>query len=55
MTVSTLEKETISITNDKGKFTKEDIEKMVAKHEKFAESDKILKNKIEAKHHVKLV
>lgn len=55
MTVSAHEKgtdkkETISITNDKGRLTKEEIEKMVADAEKFAESDKILKDKIDAKH-----
>jgi len=44
------QKETISITNDKGRLTKEEIEKMVADAEKFAESDKILKDKIDAKH-----
>jgi len=43
-------KETISITNDKGRLTKEEIEKMVADAEKFAESDKLLKDKIDAKH-----
>ena len=43
-------KETISITNDKGRLTKEEIERMVADAEKFAESDKILKEKIDAKH-----
>jgi len=44
------QKETISITNDKGRLTKEEIEKMVADAEKFAESDKLLKDKIDAKH-----
>lgn len=43
-------KETISITNDKGRLTKEEIEKMVADAEKFAESDKVIKDKIDAKH-----
>jgi len=44
------QKETISITNDKGRLTKEEIEKMVADAEKFAEADKVLKDKIDAKH-----
>ena len=43
-------KETISITNDKGRLTKEEIEKMVADAEKFAETDKLLKDKIDARH-----
>ena len=43
-------KESISITNDKGRLTKEEIERMVAEGEKFAEADKALKEKIDAKH-----
>ena len=43
-------KETISITNDKGRLTKEEIEAMVADAEKFAESDKAIKEKIDARH-----
>merc|ERR1712127_535715 len=55
MTVSANEKgtgktETISITNDKGRLTKEEIEAMVADAEKFADQDKELKEKIDAKH-----
>jgi heat shock protein 5 len=55
MTVSATEKgtgksETISITNDKGRLTPEEIEQMVADAEKFAEEDKELANKIQAKH-----
>jgi heat shock protein 5 len=42
--------ESITITNDKGRLTKEEIERMVADAEKFAESDKVLKEKIDAKH-----
>lgn len=42
--------EQITITNDKGRLTKEEIEQMVADAEKFAESDKLLKDKIDAKH-----
>lgn len=55
LTVSAHEKgtdkrETISITNDKGRLTKDEIEKMIADAEKFAEEDKLLKDKIDAKH-----
>ena len=55
MTVSAVEKgtdkkETISITNDKGRLTKEEIERMVADAEKFADQDKVLKEKIDARH-----
>jgi heat shock protein 5 len=55
LTVSATEKgtgkqETISITNDKGRLTKEEIERMVADAEKFADQDKALKEKIDAKH-----
>jgi heat shock protein 5 len=42
--------ESISITNDKGRLTKEEIERMVADAEKFADEDKALKEKIDAKH-----
>jgi heat shock protein 5 len=55
LTVSGVEKgtgkaETISITNDKGRLTKEEIEKMIADAEKFADEDKAIKEKIDAKH-----
>merc|ERR1740123_1250793 len=39
----------ITITNDKGRLSKEDIEKMVQDVEKFKAEDEILKKKIEAK------
>jgi len=42
--------ESISITNDKGRLTKEEIERMVADAEKFADEDKVIKEKIDAKH-----
>lgn len=42
--------ESISITNDKGRLTKEEIEKMVSDAETFAEQDKAIKDKIDAKH-----
>jgi len=43
-------KETISITNDKGRLTKEEIEAMIADAEKFADEDKEVKAKIDAHH-----
>ena len=54
MTVSasdkgTGKKEQITITNDKGRLTKEDIERMIADSEKFADEDKAIKEKIDAK------
>merc|ERR1712167_480752 len=54
MTVSasdkgTGKKETITITNDKGRLTKEEIEQMIADSEKYAEEDKAIKEKIDAK------
>lgn len=42
-------KETITITNDKGRLTKEEIENMIKDAEKFAEQDKELKEKIDGK------
>ena len=41
--------EKIVITNDKGRLTKEEIERMVKEAEEFAEEDKLAKEKIEAK------
>merc|ERR1712159_172773 len=54
MTVSasdkgTGKKEQITITNDKGRLSKEEIEKMIQDSEKFAEQDKAIKEKIDAK------
>jgi len=54
MTVSasdkgTGKKETITITNDKGRLTKEEIERMIKDSEKYAEEDKAIKDKIDAK------
>lgn len=54
MTVSasdkgTGKKEQITITNDKGRLSKEEIERMIADSEKFAEEDKAIKEKIDAK------
>merc|ERR1712078_466427 len=39
-------KETITITNDKGRLTKEEIDQMIKDSEKFAEEDKAIKAKI---------
>ena len=55
LTVTGVEKgvgksETISITNDKGRLTKEEIEQMIADAEKFADEDKAIKERIDAKH-----
>ena len=41
--------EKITITNDKGRLTKEDIEKMVNDAEKFKAEDEAMKNKVDAK------
>nr|CAG8436925.1 11722_t:CDS:2 [Entrophospora candida]CAG8440490.1 11063_t:CDS:2 [Entrophospora candida] len=41
--------ESITITNDKGRLSKEDIERMVEEAEQFAEEDKIQKERIELK------
>jgi len=42
-------KENITITNDKGRLSSEDIEKMVEEAEKFKEEDEKIKEKIDAK------
>eukprot|EP00355_Strombidium_rassoulzadegani_P002669 CAMPEP_0168612366 /NCGR_PEP_ID=MMETSP0449_2-20121227/2879_1 /TAXON_ID=1082188 /ORGANISM="Strombidium rassoulzadegani, Strain ras09" /LENGTH=644 /DNA_ID=CAMNT_0008652927 /DNA_START=56 /DNA_END=1990 /DNA_ORIENTATION=+ len=42
-------KETITITNDKGRLTKEDIDRMIKESEKYADEDKAIKEKIDAK------
>ena len=39
----------ITITNDKGRLTKEDIEKLVKDAEKFKAEDEQIRSKIEAK------
>ena len=41
--------EKIVITNDKGRLTPEEIERMVQEAEEFAEEDKLAKEKIDAK------
>lgn len=42
-------KESITITNDKGRLSKDEIEAMIRDAEKFADQDKALKEKIDAK------
>merc|ERR1712190_653650 len=42
-------KEAITITNDKGRLTEEEIEKMIREAEEFAEEDKIVKERVDAK------
>jgi len=42
-------KSRITITNDKGRLTKEDIERMVSEAERFKEEDEAAKKKMEAK------
>jgi L1 cell adhesion molecule like protein len=54
LNVSAVDKSTgksnkITITNDKGRLSKEDIEKMVNEAEKYKQEDELLKKKIEAK------
>merc|ERR1719456_1841937 len=41
--------ETITITNDKGRLTKEEIDQMIKDSEKYADEDKAIKEKIDAK------
>ena len=41
--------EKITITNDKGRLTEEEIERMIKESEQFAEEDKLAKEKIDAK------
>merc|ERR1719498_931978 len=55
LTVSANEKgtgksETISITNDKGRLTQEEIDQMIKDAEKFAEEHKEIKEKLDPKH-----
>jgi heat shock 70kDa protein 1/2/6/8 len=39
----------ITITNDKGRLSKSDIEKLVSDAEKYKAEDEVIKNRIEAK------
>lgn len=42
-------REKITITNDKGRFSKEEIERMVAEAEEYAEEDRMAKERIDAR------
>lgn len=42
-------KEAITITNDKGRLTEEEIEKMIRDAEQFADEDKKIKERVDAK------
>jgi len=46
---STGKSQKITITNDKGRLSKEDIEKMVQEAEKYKQEDELVKKKVEAK------
>jgi len=55
LTVSATEKgtgktETISITNDKGRLTTDEIDQMITDAERFADEDKLIKERVDAKH-----
>lgn len=55
LTVTGLEKgvgksQTITITNDMGRLSAEEIEEMVRKAAEFEEEDRIIKEKVDAKH-----
>ena len=41
--------ESITITNDKGRLTQEEIDRMVEEAEKYAEEDKATRERIEAR------
>merc|ERR1712230_6001 len=41
--------EKITITNDKGRLTEEQIEKMIREAEEFAEEDKLVKERVDAR------
>ena len=41
--------ESITITNDQGRLSKEEIEEMIREAEKFTEEDKLVKEKIDAR------
>ena len=48
--LGTKNKQSISITNDKGRLSAKEIDKMIAEAEKFAEEDRLYKEKSDAKH-----
>merc|ERR1712031_64094 len=45
----TNKEESITITNDKGRLTQEEIDRMIKEAEEFAEEDRILKEKVDAR------
>ena len=49
----TNKKESITITNEKGRLSKEEIEQMIKDSEKYAEEDKKTKEKLDAQHNMK--
>ena len=49
---STGHRNKITITNDKGRLTKEDIERMVQEAEKFKAEDEAVKKKVDAKNNL---
>merc|ERR1712187_149663 len=46
---ATNRQEQITITNDKGRLTQEEIDRMVEEAERFAEEDKIIKARVDAR------
>merc|ERR1712209_186662 len=55
LTVTAFEKgvgkaETLTITSEKGRLSPEDIERMIAEAEEWQEEDRLLKERIDAKH-----
>lgn len=55
LTVTAVEKgigkaETISITNDMGRLSKDEIDQMIKDAEKFEEEDRLIKERVDAKH-----
>merc|ERR1712048_951382 len=46
---ATSRQEQITITNDKGRLTQEEIDRMVEEAERFAEEDKIIKERVDAR------
>lgn len=48
----TNKKESITITNEKGRLSKEEIDQMIKDSEKYAEEDKKTKERLDAKHNM---
>merc|ERR1711988_729184 len=49
MDMGTGKSESITITNDKGRLTEEQIERMIKEAEEFAEEDKLIKERVDAR------